>query len=134
MDGSQLLFVTAQRKNSDLFIALLARLRHAQPHARRIHLVLDNYGIHSSKRVQTWLAGQYALFVLHFLPPYSPEHNKIERLWRELHANVTRNHRCRSIEQLMARTTTYLACENRWRKHQLLDATPQQPRRKAAAA
>ena len=30
--------------------------------------------------------------VLHFLPPYCPDHNRIERLWKDLHDNVTRNH------------------------------------------
>src|SRR5688572_4690975 len=31
---------------------------------------------------------------LHFLPPYCPTVNRIERLWLDLHAVVTRNHRC----------------------------------------
>ena len=38
----------------------------------------------------------------HFLPPYCPDDNRIERCsGGELHANVTRNHCCRDIEQLM---------------------------------
>ena len=44
--------------------------------------------------------GIWGRIVLHLLPPYSPEHNPIERLWKEVHANVTRNHRCRTIEVL----------------------------------
>jgi transposase len=31
--------------------------------------------------------------VLHFLPPYCPDDNRIERLWKDLHDNVTRNHK-----------------------------------------
>lgn len=115
-DGSRLVFVTAERKNSDLFVALLDRLRRTHPGAERIHVVLDNFGIHDSRRVRAYLARHVGRFVLHFLPPYSPEHNRIERLWRELHANVTRNHRCRSIQELMARVSWYLVCENRWRR------------------
>lgn len=80
VNGSDLLCVSAERKNSDLFLALLAKLRHHHPRARRIHLVLDNYGIHSSRRVQEFLQQHGDLFQLHFLPPYSPEHNRIERV------------------------------------------------------
>ncbi len=94
--------MTAERKNSDLFIALLEHLSRAHPKAHRIHVVLDNYGIHDGRLVRAYLARRGDLFVLHFLPPYSPDHNKIERLRRELHANVTRNHGCRTIKELMA--------------------------------
>ncbi len=103
-----LLFVRSERKNTDLFLALLEKLRRHHPRARRIHLVLDNYGIHSSRRVRTYLAEHGRLFQLHFLPPYSPEHNDIERLWREVHANVTRNHRCTTIDELMHRVGWHL--------------------------
>ena len=40
--------------------------------------------------------------------------NRIERkLWREMHANVTVNHRCATIEQLMAEAVYYLMSHNR---------------------
>jgi transposase len=51
--------------------------------------------------------------VLHFLPPYCPDDNKIERVWLDLHANVTRNHRCRSMEELMAQVASFLRAYNR---------------------
>ena len=38
---------------------------------------------------------------MHFLPPYSPQFNPIERVWLDLHANVTRNHRCTTIEAVI---------------------------------
>jgi transposase len=109
--GDDLLFVQAARKNSDLFLALLGKLRQHHPRARRIHLVLDNYGIHSSRRVQQYLGEHGGRFQLHFLPPYCPEHNAIERLWREVHANVTRNHRHNTIDDLMQRVSWYLRRE-----------------------
>ena len=111
VDRSNLVFVSAGRKNSDLFLALLEELRFRHRRARRIHLVLDNYGIHSSRRVKAYLAQHRDLFRLHFLPPYSPEHNAIERLWRELHANVTRNHRRRTIGDLMRQVHWHLRRE-----------------------
>jgi transposase len=108
VDGTDLVFVHSKRKNTDLFLALLEKLHRHHPKARRIHLVLDNYVIHSSKRTQGYLKQCPALFEFHFLPPYSPRYNKIERFWRELHANVTRNHRCHTINQLLTKAVSYL--------------------------
>jgi len=52
--------------------------------------------------------------VLHFLPPYCPDDNKIERcVWRELHANVTRNHKCQDMDELIHEVRRYLARLNR---------------------
>lgn len=45
---------------------------------------------------------------LHFLPPYCPQYNKIERVWEDLHAEVTRNHRCANMEALMKAVRIYL--------------------------
>jgi transposase len=111
VNRSDLVFVQAERKNSDLFLALLEKLRTHHRRVRRIHLVLDNYGIHTSRRVQAYLAQHGDRFRLHFLPPYSPEHNDIERLWREVHANVTRNHRCKSMGELMRQVAWHLRRE-----------------------
>ncbi|MBX3466122.1 MAG: IS630 family transposase [Planctomycetes bacterium] len=104
----KLVWVASDRKNSELFIALLWRLERAYPAAKRIHVVLDNYVIHSSKKTQAALAKLSGRIVLHFLPPYCPDANKIERLWGTLHANVTRNHRHKTIEALMAAVTRWL--------------------------
>ena len=45
---------------------------------------------------------------LHFLPPYCPDHNAIERIWKDLHDNVTRNHRYKTMQELMAEVNAYL--------------------------
>jgi len=57
---------------------LLDRLMQEYPQARRLHLILDNYRIHSSDIVLAALSGYLNGKVeLHFLPPYCPDHNKI---------------------------------------------------------
>jgi transposase len=116
-DGSDLVFVQSTRKNSDLFLALIAKLMRSYSSAKRIHLVLDNYGIHSSKRARKFLVDYAPKIQLHFLPPYCPEENRIERVWLDLHANVTRNHASPTIQHLMARVGRYLvARKDRWRR------------------
>jgi transposase len=68
--------------------------------ARKVHLIIDNYGIHSSHATRRVLESLRGKVVLHFLPPYCPDHNPIERVWLDLHATVTRNHRCRTMLEL----------------------------------
>jgi transposase len=60
--------------------------------AETIHVILDNHIIHKSRVTLAWLAEFGARLRLHFLPPYCPNENQIERIWFDLHANVTRNH------------------------------------------
>ena len=74
-----------------------------------IHLILDNYIIHKSRLTLAWLAHHGGKLRLHFLPPYCPNENRIERLWLDLHANVTRNHRCHTIDDLLSAAHGYLA-------------------------
>ena len=105
--------VAAAAKNSQLFICTPERLLAAHPRATAIHVVLDNFKIHSSKQVQAWLAERGDRIKLHFLPPYCPDHNRIERLWRDLHAAVTRNHRHATVESLMAAVWRWIGDRNR---------------------
>jgi transposase len=98
----------APTKNAALFCDLLLLLAAKFPRARRVHLVVDNYGIHSARATQQTLAALGGRVVLHFLPPYCPDANRIERVWQDLHANVTRNHRCKTMNQLLDNARQYL--------------------------
>ena len=104
----ELVTVDGPSKSSDLFIALLQELVRRFP-GRRIHLVVDNYIIHRSKKTQRALEKLDGQVVLYFLPPYSPNYNPIERVWLDLHTAVTRNHRQVDIDALMRAVKRYLA-------------------------
>jgi transposase len=106
-------YVAGERKNGLLFIAMLQTLLKRSPTARLIHVVLDNYRIHTSKQVAAWMREKGRRIRLHFLPPYCPDHNRIERQWKDLHANVTRNHRCKTIDELMTDVQEWLETHNR---------------------
>jgi len=56
---------------------------------------------------------------LHFLPPYCPDDNQIERAWLDLDANITRNHRCQEMEQSMRGVVAYLVQRNRGKRAEL---------------
>lgn len=109
----RLCWVRAERKNSLLFVALIRKLVDEHPQAKVIHVILDNYKIHSSKASQAAVAALGGKVVLHFLPPYSPDGNRIERAWLDLHANVTRNHCCQAMPELMNNVYHYLRNRNR---------------------
>ncbi|MCG3132913.1 MAG: hypothetical protein FLDDKLPJ_03794 [Phycisphaerae bacterium] len=51
--------------------------------------------------VRRHLADHGDRITLHFLPKRAPDLNLIERIWRRLHEEITRNHACRSMEALL---------------------------------
>ena len=75
--------------NSDSIIDFLEQIRRALPDKKIIHLVLDGAGYHRTKSVQ-----EKALelgIILHYLPPYSPNLNPVERLWKVMNEKVRNN-------------------------------------------
>jgi transposase len=104
----RLLTTGAARKNASLFCQLLWLLATRYRRARRIHLIVDNYGIHSAHRTRKALVALRGRIELHFLPPYCPDANRIERVWQDLHANVTRNHRCKTMQRLLDNARDYV--------------------------
>jgi transposase len=121
--------VAGKRKRSDLFCQLLWRLVAEHRGARHLHVILDNYIIHSSKITRRCVAQFGGKVVLHFLPPYCPDHNRIERVWLDLHANVTRNHRCPTMNELMRRVNRFLRAYNN--RHECKPSLPYASRRAA---
>ncbi|WP_266099601.1 IS630 family transposase [Oceanimonas baumannii] len=103
----QVTYVAGHKKNSALFISLLEALRRRYRRARNITLILDNYVIHKSRMVQSWLA-ENPKFILVFQPVYSPWINKIELLWHKLHETVTRNHQCHNMVPLLKRVRYFM--------------------------
>ena len=50
--------------------------------ATKIHVILDNAKANKNKKLEEYLAG--SRIKVHYLPPYSPNLNPIERLWKML--------------------------------------------------
>lgn len=104
----RIIYGIAENKNAEVFAQSLEYLSQRYRRAKRIHLVLDNYIIHKARRTVNQLEKLGGRIVLHFLPPYSPNDNVIERLWKQLHDHVTRNHRHRTIETLVNAVERFL--------------------------
>ena len=72
-------------------IRLLESIELLYPMLALIHVFLDNARYHHAKLVREWLARPGCRIKLHFIPPYCPHLNPIERLWAVMHKNVTHN-------------------------------------------
>ncbi|WP_318256412.1 IS630 family transposase [Anoxybacillus flavithermus] len=77
--------------NAETFLDFLRRLKEKYADQFLV-LVLDNARIHHAKMVQAFLDGEEGdAFHFIFLPPYSPQLNPIERLWKWLKDEVIAN-------------------------------------------
>ena len=72
-------------------IRLLESIEAMYPTLALIHVFLDNARYHHAKVVSAWLARPERRINLHFIPPYCPHLNPIERLWGVMHKHVTHN-------------------------------------------
>jgi transposase len=77
------------------FIRYLLRSTQGQ-----IYLILDNARWHRSKILKEFFEANQQRLVFIFLPPYSPELNPIERVWRITRRKVTHNRYFPSVEDL----------------------------------
>lgn len=94
-------------KNTNLFLTLLEHLRGCYRRAQRIVLIVDNYRIHKSRLARIWLADN-PKFTLLFQSVYHPWVNHIERLWKQLHDVVTRNHHYKTMDALMVAVRLFM--------------------------
>ena len=77
-------------------------------------MICDNAPFHDCRLVREYLARWGHRITIHFLPKYAPETNPIERVWWHLHEEITRNHRCQSIEELIELTYQWLGFKQRF--------------------
>ena len=66
--------------NGESIVDFLTRTRNVYQTSGTIHMVLDGAGYHRSRLVTE--AAERLVITLHYLPPYSPNLNPIERLWK----------------------------------------------------
>ncbi|WP_170263719.1 IS630 family transposase [Blastochloris sulfoviridis] len=98
-------------------IRLLEAIEALYPMLALIHVFLDNARDHHAKLVQEWLAQEWLArpgcrIRLHFIPPYCPHLNPIERLWGVMHKHVTHN-KCYAASPVAPRRSTSMAAAGR---------------------
>jgi transposase len=101
-----------QGRDSSLFLQHLDDLRRRLRRYKKIHVICDNAGFHTSLAVIQYLWKWEGRIQVHLLPCYSPDYNPIERVWWHLREEITRNHRCRDLGELLDRVFAWLEEEN----------------------
>ncbi len=75
--------------NAEATMSFLRKLEGAYATKDRIHLFCDNARYYRNKAVTTYL--ETSRIRLHFLPPYSPNLNPIECLWKWMKGRIIYN-------------------------------------------
>jgi transposase len=92
------------KRDGELFVRHLEELRRRLRRYRKIHVLCDNARLHRAekcKRLAEYLQRWGHRIVLPYLPLYAPQTNPIERVWWHLHDEITRNHQCQNLEELL---------------------------------
>lgn len=81
LNGMKLIVNEYETVNAEAIIDLFREVERKST-ARMIHIILDNAKAHKNKKLEEYLLNSRVK--LHYLPPYSPNLNPIERLWKIL--------------------------------------------------
>jgi len=82
--------------NAEATISFFRKIEAAYPEKKRVHIFCDNALYYRNKAVTEYL--QKSKIKLFFLPPYSPNLNPIERLWKWMKERVIYNTYYRDFE------------------------------------
>jgi transposase len=99
--GGQLVVQRGEPFNAVTFLVFLKMLlRHRRP-GRILVVVLDNAKYHHATLLSPWLDAHREVLRLDFLPPYSPELNHQERVWKLTRRLVTHNRYFPVLDELI---------------------------------
>ena len=89
LKGHKIVHHMPDKINAESIESFLKKLRRETQGEGKIHLIWDNAGYHTAKTMKAF--SNTLNIELHYLPPYSPNLNPIERLWKIMHEQVTYN-------------------------------------------
>src|SRR5216117_868354 len=91
------------------FIDFLKRIDAEVPHSLDIHIIMDNYAIHKTALIRSWLARRPHYHV-HFTPTSASWINQIERWFAELTRKQIQRGVYNSVRQLEVDICTSSTC------------------------
>jgi len=77
---------------------------------KKMVVILDNSRWHHAKLLNPWLLDHKDILQLDFLPPYSPELNSIERVWKLTRKLCTHNRYFPVLEELIEVVSNQFEC------------------------
>jgi len=94
------------------FLAFLEKIDRSTPRRQPIHMILDNYGTHTHRKVQAWFAA-HPRYHLHFTPTGASWLNLVERWFAEITRKRIRRGTFRSVTALTQAIREYLREHNK---------------------
>lgn len=98
-------FLEQKTINSSSILKLIKKLEKHQP-TGKIYMILDNASYHHAKVVTSYIKTKRRIKLV-FLPPYSPNLNPIERLWKLMHQKLTWNRYFPTFKEFRNKTLTF---------------------------
>ncbi len=108
VESHEAIVIDSPTIDADSVIELLQRLEQANPTTESIHVICDNAAYYHSRKVMDYLSA--SRISLDFLPPYSPNLNLIERLWKFFRKEVVNNHFYHSFAEFRERCLFFFEC------------------------
>jgi transposase len=105
LNDHDFIYKQADKVDADGIASFLTELRRRNPGRYKIHLIWDRAGYHRDKELQKF--AKDLGIELHYLPPYSPNLNPIERLWKIMHEKVTYNRYYETFSDFTEATLTF---------------------------
>jgi transposase len=99
--------------NAETFEVFLKRLIRHRARGKRMVLILDNAKYHHARSLAPLLRRYRKVLTLLYLPPYSPQLNTIERLWKLARRLATHNRYFATLEDLIQAVSIRF---RRWRR------------------
>jgi transposase len=87
--------------NAETFLQFLQKVIRSKKRGKKIILILDNARYHHATMIQPWLTKSKDKIQLLFLPPYSPDLNNIERVWKMTRRICTHNRYFATMDELL---------------------------------
>jgi transposase len=106
--NGQLVTQVDPKFNAITFETFLRKLLRHRRHACRLVLILDNARYHHARLLVPFLFERRKVLKLSFLPPYSPELNPVERVWKLARKLCTHNQYFPHLQDLISAVSTQM--------------------------
>lgn len=118
-ETGEIFCIESTKYDAKVFLDFLKKVIEKYPAGKTV-MILDNARIHHAKLIQPFLEQNKNKIELVFLPPYSPDLNLIECLWKWLKERVINNVFYKSVSEIRANVKAFLKDINK-NKMQIID-------------
>ncbi|MFQ5981727.1 MAG: IS630 family transposase [Candidatus Heimdallarchaeota archaeon] len=97
----KLVTMLSPKFNAETFEIFLRRLLRHRKRSRKMVIIIDNARYHHAKVLKPLLKKYHEVLRLDYLPPYSPDLNPIERVWKFLRKTCMHNQYFETLDELI---------------------------------